>query len=146
MSMIERTNEVGQYHYALSYFRAAQVLAHAKIEATHPHAPTRHLYYHSIELFLKAFLMFKGTSATKLKQIGHRIDKLVSACVDLGFTFEDEDIDVMALIAADDTYIRSRYIEVGSFSWPTIKSLDRTCESLHSSVRAELKSAGLSVR
>ncbi len=97
-------------------------------------------------LFLKAFLMFKGTPANQLKRTGHRVDKLARECASFGLAFGDEDTEVIELIAADDTFVRSRYIETGSFTWPTIEALDRTCEFLYSSVRAELKAAGRPVR
>lgn len=142
----EKTNEVGLYHYALSYFRAAQILAKADFEVTHPEAPTLHLYYHSVELFLKSFLVFKGNTIDDVKKIGHRVDCLATACGDLGLSFDDEDIDVIRVMSEGSTIIQARYIEVGRFVWPTIEALDRTCISLHSSVRKALKVAGRPVR
>ena len=142
----EKTNEVGLYHYALSYFRAAQVLEKTEFEVTHPDAPTRHLYYHSVELFLKSYLMLKGKTVDDVKRIGHRVYCLATACDDLGLSFDDEDIDVIQLMSEGSTIIQARYIETGCFTWPTIEALDRTCISLHSSVRKALKTAGRPVR
>jgi len=142
----EKTNEVGLYNYALSYFRAAQILAKADFDVTHPDAPTLNLYYHSVELFLKSFLVFKGKTIDDVKKIGHRVDCLAKTCGDLGLSFDDEDTVVIRLMSEDNTIIRARYIEVRCFIRPTIEALDRTCISLHSSVRKALKTAGRPVR
>ena len=54
-----RSTPMGFYHYAQSYREAANLLTNAdktSRKATHPEAPIRFLYYHAIELYLKAFL------------------------------------------------------------------------------------------
>ena len=46
---------------------------------------------------------------------------------------------VIDMMANSDAVIRSRYLEIGAFRWPTIDALDRTCKRLGFRVRAALK-------
>jgi|SRR5450631_550035 hypothetical protein len=71
----DRTNEVGLFNPAESYSKSAAALYEAKVKASHPLSPVLFLYYHAIELYLKAFLRGNGHSAKELrsKKFGHRI-------------------------------------------------------------------------
>jgi hypothetical protein len=53
---------------------------------------------------------------------------------------------VFGLMANTDAVIRSRYLAVGPFTWPSHEALGRTCKSLRKSVRQALKGAGPKVR
>jgi hypothetical protein len=63
MNRKELTTALGLFNYALSYRAAADKLQICKVRATHPHAPVPFAYYHSLELYLKAFLRAHGLSA-----------------------------------------------------------------------------------
>jgi hypothetical protein len=67
----ERTNEVGLFNTAESYWRSAGALYEAQVKASHPLSPVRFLYYHAIELYLKAFLRGNGHSARELRAKRH---------------------------------------------------------------------------
>jgi hypothetical protein len=56
----DRTNEVGFFNTAETYWKSAQALYNAKVKATHPLSPVLFLYYHAIELYFKAFLRGHG--------------------------------------------------------------------------------------
>ncbi|MDM7978738.1 MAG: hypothetical protein QUV71_00180 [Rhizobium sp.] len=93
--------------------------------------PTRYLYYHGIELYLKAALISAGKTEAQLKVIGHSFAKLANESNSEGLGLNRaEDLNVMALIDADQNYIRSRYHYVGYFSTPTIQALDGTAHAL----------------
>src|SRR5260221_7125218 len=62
MNRKELTTPLGFFNYALSYRAAADKLRICKLRATHPHAPVLFIYYHSVELYLKAFLRAHGLS------------------------------------------------------------------------------------
>jgi HEPN domain-containing protein len=142
----ERTTDVGLYHYGLSYFNAARGLAELKLKDSNTDSPVRFLYYRSIELFLKAFLRLKGLSVQTVRRISHTVDDLAARCAYHGFEFDDEDREVIDLMASDDTMIQSRYIETGSFTWPSIEELDRTAKSLLEGTRAAMLAAGRPIR
>ncbi len=73
MSEIDRLTPLGFFHFAASYRACAEKLRVCKLRATHPHAPLTFLYYHAIELYLKAFLRAHGHGSEKLRfELGHR--------------------------------------------------------------------------
>jgi hypothetical protein len=142
----ERTNAVGLYHYALSYRHAADALGTVKLRATHPEAPREFLYYHSIELFLKAYLRNAGLSVLALKGLSHRTGKLESEFLRHGGELMDEDREVLELMEKTDVVAQSRYIRTGFFTKPTLEALARTAKSLADTTRSALKQTGLPVR
>jgi hypothetical protein len=140
----DRTNEVGLFNTAESYWKSASALYEAKIKASHPLSPVLFLYYHAIELYLKAFLRGNGHSAKHLRsnKFGHRICCLTDRAAELGLRFMDEDKEVFSMMGTTDAVIRSRYIQIGAFSWPTPEALDRTCLSLRESIAKDLRVKG----
>jgi len=142
----DRTTDVGLYHFALSYRHAADELARRPAKGTHPHAPIRSLYHHSIELFLKAYLRLYGAEVAELEKIGHRFGPLLARCRSAGLTPDDEDVEVINMLGCSDAWTRARYIETGKFHWPTVEALARTAKSLAGLSRAAFKAAGKPVR
>ena len=141
-----RTTEVGLYHFAVSYQRAADALRNIELPATHPAAPQEFLYYHAIELFLKAFLRNSGLTVRQLRGFGHHIDQIQSAYLKHGGELTAADREVLATMAADDNVIRSRYIVSGVITSASLLRLSETAESLRKTVRHSLKAAGKPVR
>ena len=80
----ERTNAVGLFNTARSYWRSAESLTGAALEITHPRAPITFLFCHALELYLKAYLRGTGHSVADLKQKGHRIAKFCKTSDRLG--------------------------------------------------------------
>jgi len=146
MTKEERTTALGVYNFAQSYRAAADHLHKADLHTTHPHTPINFLYYHAIELYLKSFLRVHNFGVDELRGIGHKADRLAKEAEARGFHFDDEDRDVIRMIAESDVVIRSRYIETGYFVAPTLEALARTTKSFQETVRDALKAAGEPVR
>jgi hypothetical protein len=144
----DRTNQVGFFNTAETYWKSANALYRAKVKATHSLSPVLFLYYHAIELYLKAFLRGHGHTAAQLrsKKFGHRICCLSERAAELGLGYMDEDKEVFAMMSATDAIIQSRYIQTGFHSWPSPEALGRTCRSLHESVGTALLKKGAPVR
>ncbi|KJC56979.1 hypothetical protein UP10_31520 [Bradyrhizobium sp. LTSPM299] len=144
----DRTNEVGFFNTAETYWRSAQALYNAKVKATHPLSPVLFLYYHAIELYFKAFLRGHGFTAAHLrsKKFGHRVCCLSERAAELGLSYMDEDKQVFSMMITTDAIIRSRYILTGYHSWPSPEALDRTCRGLRESVCKALVQKGSPVR
>jgi hypothetical protein len=143
---IDRTTSLGLFNYARAYHLSASHLAKAKIRAGHAHAPVSFLYYHSIELYLKSFLRLRETSVESLRKLGHRLSSLATAATERGLFLMDEDREVISLISADDMMIRARYIRTGFSRQPANEALERTCASLHETVRDALRKSHVPVR
>lgn len=112
------------------------VLHNTPREAVHRDSPRDYLYYHAIELYLKAYLRLKGLTVAQLKKIGHGIDKLHAAAVEAGLTDDPEDREVIADIG--DNYLPSRYIRTGAFRRPTPEALWGVCRVLHAEIEPQV--------
>lgn len=143
---IERTTPLGLFNYARSYWRSAEYLHTAQLKLTHPAAPVSFLFYHALELYLKAFLLSQSLSLGSLKAIGHRLDKAGGKAIELGLVLMDEDKEVLDIIGDSHTVINARYIVTGAFSRPAEEALSRTCLSLDNSVGKKLIELGIPVR
>ena len=140
-----RTTSLGLFNLAEAFWRAAHTLADAKVESGHADSPVRTLYYHAIELYLKALLR-QHYSVDDLKhKFGHRFSRLATEAEAHGLTFNDEDRDVLAL-SDSDVIMRARYIRTGAGTFHTLEGLERTCKSLRESVGALLRKAKVPVR
>jgi hypothetical protein len=144
-----RTTSTGLFNLAEAYRMSGEALMAAKIKTAHAESPVRFLYYHAIELFLKAFLREHGHSAAVLsdpKKFGHKTAKLTARAAQFGLSFSDRDREVLDLMGETDAVIRSRYIRTGPFTWPRVEALSDTCENLRQDIGAALKKAGVTLR
>jgi hypothetical protein len=114
----DRTTAIGLFNYARSYWRSGVHLAALNLEVTHPEAPVTFLFYHAIELYLKAYLRSRNLTVKELRDIGHKVTSLAQEARRRGLFLDDEDQDVISLMGETDTIIRSRYIVTGAFSRP----------------------------
>lgn len=146
MDRRELTTPLGFFNVAGSYRAAADKLRVCKLRATHPHSPIPFAYYHSIELYLKAFLRVHGLSAGFLADIRHDVKKLRKMCVARGLRFDAETEDVLALIATPGAGIRTRYLEVGFGRHPLLSDLARVCRKIDRAVGATLSDKGVLIR
>jgi hypothetical protein len=143
----KRSTATGFFNFAETYWRAARTLKRSKKKASHKESPIRFLYYHAIELYLKAFLCAHGLHPYELRtKYGHGAHKLSDKTEELGLFLMDEDKEVLSMMAEPDTVIRSRYLMTGYFQWPDLGALDRTCKSLRLSIAKELKTKGHAAR
>src|SRR6266436_159255 len=106
----ERTNEMGLFNFAEAYREAADILAVDHPKALRFDAPIRYLFYHSIELYLKAFLRSRSRTVEQIKKLRHGFAGLRAACTERGLWLAEEDLTVLKLIDAEGNYIRARYI------------------------------------
>src|SRR5262249_35161441 len=60
---------LGFFNFARSYWKAASALQKLKLKTTHPESSVAYLYYHAIELYLKAFLRMHGHTVDELQRI-----------------------------------------------------------------------------
>ena len=142
----ERTNSMGLFNTAEAYWKSARALAAAKVKGGHADSPVRTLYYHAIELYLKALLRQHYGVDDLSKKFGHKITRMTAEAKKHGLPIMDEDRDVFALMGDTDVVIRARYIRTGPGTFPTIEALERTCQSLRESVGKMLRKAGVMVR
>ena len=142
----DRTTSLGLFNFAEAFWRAAHILAKAEVEGGHADSPIRTLYYHAIELYLKALLR-KSYSVDDLKnKFGHKFSRLATEAEANGLTFDDEDRNVLALMGDSDVVMRARYIRTGSATFHTLEALERTCKSLRENVGEVLRKAKVPVR
>ena len=129
---ITRIKPIGWFHYAASYAISARYLTINKVETTHPDAPIRHLYRHSIELYLKAYLLHSGVDVKTLKdKYGHNIEKLAVTAKVLGLKMSDEQLDQIAFC---NDPLPDRYLETGSRRVLNEGALLAICRHLHTSI------------
>jgi hypothetical protein len=116
-------------------------------ERDDPDAPITLLLAHAVELYIKAFLRLQGLSVNDLKTgFGHDFRKLVEEGQARGLHFGDDDKAMAAILTEQESIRRSRYIETGLYTKPSLRALSATCNSLDRSVAAALAQAGHRVK
>jgi HEPN domain-containing protein len=139
----DRTTALGLFNYARSYRASADHLLSAKLGVPHPHAPLTFLYYHAIELYLKAYLRSQGHTVAQLRQVSHNIRELSTEVQSRGLVLDDEDKEVLETMVEANNVIRSRYIQTGAFTRPEEEALSRTCAALEALVADALAKSGI---
>jgi len=141
----ERTNSMGLFNMAEAYRLSAMALEEAKVRSGHADSPIRFLYYHALELYLKALLRRKHSVET-ITGFGHKFRRLVTEAEKLGLSVMDEDREVFSVMIDTNTIIEARYIRTGPKTWPAFEALHRTCDSMRECVGGLLRDAGVMVR
>jgi hypothetical protein len=142
----ERTNALGLFNTARSYWRSAEYLNAAEIEVTHPQAPATFLFCHAVELYLKAYLRGAGKSITELKKLSHRVADLATAALEIGLSLVPEHKEILSHIDNADVAIEARYIVTGFKNLPTNEALSCVAQSLDQTVGDALTKTGLPIR
>jgi hypothetical protein len=142
----ERTNAVGLFNTARSYWRSAEHLNAANVKVTHPQAPVTFLFCHAIELYLKAYLRGAGKTVADLKKVGHRVTNLAKLAMTSGLVVEPEQSEILSHIDDAEVAIESRYIVTGFTTRPANEALANVAETLDQRVCAALMEFGLQVR
>jgi hypothetical protein len=143
----ERTTSMGLFNTADAYrLSAIKLRAGKRVKSGHADTPIRLLYYHALELYLKALLRLKHSVKTLREKFGHNIPRLMKEAEALGLPFMDEDRTVFTIIWETDAINEARYIRIGPKTFVTFEALDRTCDSIRESVAAILRKEGLMVR
>lgn len=142
----ERTNPVGLFNTARSYWRSAEHLDAAQVKVTHREAPVTFLLCHAIELYLKAFLRGAGRNVAQLKKIGHRVADLAQEAVAAGLKIADEPLEILCHLDKADIAIEARYIVTGFKNTPTNEALSSVATNLDQVVGAVLAKKGFAIR
>jgi len=143
----DRTSPLGLFNFARSYWQSGVILHQARAKVTHRDAPVTLLLAHAFELYLKAFLRLQGMSVTEIKTgFGHDFRKLLAEAEARGLHFNDESKEVAEILTEQESIRRSRYIETGYYSRPSLRALSRTCCRLDESLSQFLKAAGCPIR
>jgi hypothetical protein len=143
-----RTTPTGMFYRAEAYWLSAMALKDAKVKHGHAHSPVRFLYYHAIELYLKAYLRHKGHTVEELSgpKFGHKTNRLSKRVEALGLAFDPHDTQLFTLMGDTDIVIRARYIRTGAATWPTFDSLNVTCSTLHEDIGKAMSRDGVRLR
>ncbi|MBM9595499.1 HEPN domain-containing protein [Roseitranquillus sediminis] len=134
--MEERSvSAIAVFNYAHSYASSANALGQIKVEASHWNAPVYYLYFHAIELYLKAYLVAHGRTLEDLrKRFSHRVRALAEEAKPLGLRLRFDDEEAIRLMADTDNVISARYIRIGTHTRLPFSSYAETCIVLHEQV------------
>jgi hypothetical protein len=141
----ERTTALGLFNFARSYWRSAEQLRASRPDVSHSDAPIMFLYYHAIELYLKAYVRNAGYDLKQMKDISHNILKAGRAAHDKGLNLSNDDFELLSVINSDDNVIRSRYITTGAHTRPEADALSDLCKYLDNELTTHLIASGFSV-
>jgi hypothetical protein len=72
-----RSAPIGYFNFAETYRTSARALRRSKAESSHKDSPIRFLYYHAIELYMKAHLRLHEVHPYELRtKYGHSAEAL----------------------------------------------------------------------
>lgn len=131
-----RTNDLGLFNFAHSYWLSATVLQNAKCDCTHPDAPAAYLFYHAIELYLKSFLRMKGWEVKQVRALNHSILKVSQTAADAGLTIAAEHNATLKTIPPN--YMAARYIKTGFYARSSLNDLWKLCRDLHLAIEPQI--------
>ena len=117
----KRSTAIGFFNQAASYWQAARALDEAKLNATHGDDPIFFLYFHAVELYLKAFLRAHDITPYELRRkYGHDTKKLSKKATKFGLRFSQQDTEIFWFISK--TTLGHRYLVTG-----LIRRLQKKC-------------------
>lgn len=136
MNQINAT-AIGLFNYAHTYAQSAVTLQEHQTDATHWNAPVYFLYFHAIELYLKAYLVGQGEDLEVLrKKYGHKVRPLADLAKNYGLTFGTNVEAVFDLMDQTDNVITARYLRIGTHTRLPFSSFFDTCDTLHDQIMA----------
>lgn len=92
--------------------------------------PIFFLYYHTIELYLKAYLRAQGLTVDRLqKDFGHDTGKLSKRARALRAPIKAKEMGLFDVVGRANAAILSRY-QAGGYRLPSMSALERACRSL----------------
>jgi hypothetical protein len=137
---------MGLFNTAEAFRLSAMALQRTKVDSGFAEMPVRHLYFHALELYLKALLrQTHSVAALSSRKFGHKTERLVKAAEALGLAVKDDDREVFSLIDAN-VVTESRYIKTGAKTWPATEALCRTCKNVRDGVGRLLRRNDVMVR
>jgi hypothetical protein len=136
----------GIFNSAASYHAAAELLLAGAPGSPHTDAPLVALYYHAVELYLKAFIRLHGTSESHLRALGQNFRKLRAKAVEHGLPLSERDRGVLEAMAHSELWSRTRYLDVGAARRPDIRAVSDFCRRLEELVGHAMAASGYPVR
>ena len=138
---------IGTFNFAHSFWHAGSALRTGDWAqgVSHARKPVEFLYWHAIELFLKAFLLASGISETDLRKssYGHDLPALARAATNRGLLLKDRDSAVLSLMPTKADMIELRYMTPGLRIVPEHEELETTCDNLYRVVGLALREKGI---
>lgn len=139
-----RTTDLGLYNFAESYKKSAQVLMENRNKLKFSDS-INFLLIHSIELYLKSLLKYKGFSLKELKEFSHNFLTLSKISSVSGLNLNDKENKLIKTISESNLLSESKYIVTG-FKRNYTDSLYNLSESISDKVEIILKEKHLRVR
>ena len=128
----DRETAVGFFNVAHSYCVAALAVDESELECTHGDLPAKWLCYHSLELYLKSFLLRQGFKSKELaKEYGHQLPKLLSTAKQNGLIVHSQYGRIIEIVQQEGNAIEARYLKIGSKRQIKFRALVATCYHLH---------------
>lgn len=141
---MEQTNPItiGLFNYAHSYAQSAITLQENETDATHWHAPVYFLYFHAIELYLKAWLVAYGHDLDVLRdKHGHRVKPLAKLARGHGLVLSEQTEAVIDLMHTTDNVLSARYIRLGMHTRLPFTVFFDACQALHEQIMPKVYEA-----
>jgi hypothetical protein len=141
------TTSMGLYNTACSYHLAARELERLDLRGTHPSMPVELLYFHTIELFLKAFLRLTHSVAQlRSSAFGHKLPVLAKAAKENKLFITKKDMALIGMCDLDLVF-GARYIKTGYYvGRPATEALFPVCNRLRKRVKVKLRQRKIMVR
>ena len=119
------------------FLLADDYLAAAKLAFRDPRigtGPVRLMTYHAAELFLKTYMRSAGETVDALRALGHDLEKMVIRAKSLGLKLPAQILAQSRKLAANNDYVRARYVVVREPTDISDQSVLRYCQTIRSSV------------
>lgn len=144
-----RSTPFGLFNFAESYWLSAKALKAIPVKgATHRDFPIFFLYYHAIELYLKAYLrLYHSMRELRSGRFSHDAGALSRRARELGLPIKPKERTLFSFMSETDAVIRSRYLASGAYRLPQFSALERTCKSLREPIGwAIVEGTGVALR
>lgn len=105
--------------------------------------PQRFLFEHAVELYLKSYLLLKGSDEDELKNnSGHDIKTLMDECTVEGLDLTDKDIAVIRILRGNSERSTCLYPVTGHHQTIELSDILETCKSLLEKIAPSLGQSG----
>ena len=149
MTLFTDASPIGTVNYAHSFLGAAKALDRLEWEdrETHSDSPTEFLYWHSIELFLKAYLLADGMELSELRKrkYGHNLSALTEEAKKRGLALTQKDEGLLSFMPSTEDMIDLRYLKVGVRTVPEFFEIEAACDNIYRLVGKELQKRGINI-
>lgn len=143
----ERTTAAGLFHFAESYRTCAEALMRSPPKSLRFDDPLLFLAYHSLELYLKAYLRGHGSPVSDLKtKFLHSLTKAWDAAEKRGLKTRKNPRPLFQTLDAERTLLAHRYIVTGISARPDVEELVNFIEEVRYAVFASLDAGGHPIR